>query len=129
MRTEGEPIIHLGGGEPESLAPDEAVQAGIDLLHLTGRHTLVLTPKERAALEEYVRAGGTLLVDAFCGAPTFAASARRELEEVFGELKPLSPNADSLVHSFPHYAVSTWLWGTMGSGFRGSQKGSREGAR
>lgn len=32
MRAEGEPVIHLGGGEPESLAPDEAVRAGIALL-------------------------------------------------------------------------------------------------
>jgi len=32
MRAEGEPIIHLGGGEPESLAPDEAIAAGTDLL-------------------------------------------------------------------------------------------------
>lgn len=32
MRAEGEPVIHLGGGEPKSLAPGEAVQAGIDLL-------------------------------------------------------------------------------------------------
>jgi aspartate aminotransferase len=32
MRAEGEPVIHLGGGEPKSLAPDEAIQAGVDLL-------------------------------------------------------------------------------------------------
>ena len=33
MRAEGEPVIHLGGGEPKSLAPPEALQAGIDLLN------------------------------------------------------------------------------------------------
>ncbi len=32
MRAEGEPVIHLGGGEPKSLAPAEAVAAGIALL-------------------------------------------------------------------------------------------------
>ncbi|PIV80765.1 pyridoxal phosphate-dependent aminotransferase [bacterium CG17_big_fil_post_rev_8_21_14_2_50_64_8] len=32
MRTAGEPVMHLGGGEPESLAPDAAVAAGIDML-------------------------------------------------------------------------------------------------
>lgn len=32
MRAEGEPIIHLGGGEPKSLAPAGALEAGIDLL-------------------------------------------------------------------------------------------------
>jgi hypothetical protein len=67
---------------------------GVDLLHLTGRHELVLTPKERVALVGYVRGGGTLLVDAFCGAPGFAVSARRELEELFGELKPLAAGAE-----------------------------------
>ncbi len=28
MRTEGEPVIHLGGGEPKSLAPETALAAG-----------------------------------------------------------------------------------------------------
>jgi len=32
MRAEGEPIIHLGGGEPVSLAPEAAIEAGVDLL-------------------------------------------------------------------------------------------------
>ncbi len=32
MRAEGEPVIHLGGGEPKSLAPAEALAAGSDLL-------------------------------------------------------------------------------------------------
>ncbi|MDX2473937.1 MAG: pyridoxal phosphate-dependent aminotransferase [Candidatus Krumholzibacteria bacterium] len=33
MRAEGEPVIHLGGGEPESKAPAPALAAGIDLLN------------------------------------------------------------------------------------------------
>ena len=32
MRAEGEPVIHLGGGEPESKAPATALTAGVDLL-------------------------------------------------------------------------------------------------
>ena len=32
MRADGEPVIHLGGGEPKSLAPATAVAAGMDLL-------------------------------------------------------------------------------------------------
>jgi len=32
MRAEGKPVIHLGGGEPKSLAPDTALQAGIEML-------------------------------------------------------------------------------------------------
>ena len=76
--------------------------AGIhDLLHLTGRRALALTKAERAALVGYVRAGGTLLVDAYCGSPTFAASARKELEALFGELKPLSSASGLSLGGFP----------------------------
>ena len=32
MRAEGEPVIHLGGGEPKSLAPRGALEAGIAML-------------------------------------------------------------------------------------------------
>jgi aspartate aminotransferase len=32
MRAAGEPVIHLGGGEPESKAPITAVEAGIEML-------------------------------------------------------------------------------------------------
>ncbi|MCP4292354.1 MAG: pyridoxal phosphate-dependent aminotransferase [bacterium] len=32
MRAAGEPVIHLGGGEPKSKAPDSAIEAGIEML-------------------------------------------------------------------------------------------------
>jgi len=32
LRQEGEPVIHLGGGEPKSKAPREAVATACDLL-------------------------------------------------------------------------------------------------
>ena len=32
MRAAGDPVIHLGGGEPKSLAPDSAIEAGIAML-------------------------------------------------------------------------------------------------
>lgn len=63
---------------------------GLHLLHLTGREPLRLTDAERQALKDYVAGGGTVLVDAYAGAPAFAASARRELAEIFGPLAPLS---------------------------------------
>ncbi len=55
MRAAGEPIIHLGGGEPESLAPPEAITAGIDLLQ-TGkvRYTPAAgTPAMKDAVIQY----------------------------------------------------------------------------
>ena len=62
---------------------------GVQLLHVTGRAGLEFPSEQRGALDEFVRQGGTLLVDAYAGSPAFAASARRELEAVFGELEPL----------------------------------------
>jgi hypothetical protein len=63
---------------------------GVKLLHLTGRTGLKLTDAERAALKKFVESGGTLLVDPHAGSPAFAKAARKELEEVFGPLKPLT---------------------------------------
>ena len=60
------------------------------LLHLTGRHALVLSDAERAALRRFVAGGGTILVDAWGGTTAFAKSARREIEAVFGSLRPLA---------------------------------------
>ena len=62
----------------------------IQLLHLTGRTGLKLTEAERAALKKYVQSGGTLLVDSYAGSPAFTKAARKELEDLFGALKPLS---------------------------------------
>ena len=55
MRAAGDPVVHLGGGEPKSLAPDSAVAAGIDMLK-TGeiRYTPAAgTPAMRDAIIAY----------------------------------------------------------------------------
>jgi hypothetical protein len=62
----------------------------VKLLHLTGRSAVVLTEAERTALKEFVQGGGTLLVDAHAGSTEFARAARKLLEELFGELQPLT---------------------------------------
>ncbi|MCB9551282.1 MAG: DUF4159 domain-containing protein [Myxococcales bacterium] len=67
----------------------------VELLHLTGRRALALTPAEREGLRRFVDAGGTVLVDAWGGSPAFAAAARAELEALFGPLAPLA-DADPL---------------------------------
>jgi hypothetical protein len=77
----------LKESRPVVLSKDDL--AGIRLLHLTGLRELKLTEAERAVLKRYVEGGGTVLVDAFTGAPAFATSARRELEAVFGKLAAL----------------------------------------
>ncbi len=63
---------------------------GVRLLHLTGRTGLTLTDAERAALKKFVEGGGTLLVDSHAGSTAFTKAARKELEALFGPLKPLS---------------------------------------
>jgi hypothetical protein len=62
---------------------------GIHFLHITGRRPLALSREETAALQAFVRAGGTVLVDAFGGGAAFAESARKQLEAGFGALAPL----------------------------------------
>ena len=63
---------------------------GIRLLHLTGRSGLALTETERAALKKFVQGGGTVLVDSYAGSPAFTKAARKEMEDLFGKLQPLS---------------------------------------
>ncbi len=62
---------------------------GVQLIHITGRKKLTLNDAERNALKKFVATGGTVLVDAYAGMPWFAASARAELETIFGKLRPL----------------------------------------
>lgn len=57
LRAEGKPVIHLGGGEPKSAAPDSAVEAGIEMLK-SGmiRYTPASgTPAMKDAIIEYTR--------------------------------------------------------------------------
>jgi hypothetical protein len=85
-------LKHVTGCGLEEVGP---VQLGADkldgirLLHLTGRRRLTLREPERTVLKEFVAGGGTVLVDAYAGAPEFAVSARAELEAIFGRLEPL----------------------------------------
>lgn len=83
---------HVTGTGLEEVAPvdlESAPDAGIGLLHLTGRAAIRLSAGERQRLKEYVEAGGTVLVDAYAGAGAFGRAARSELEAIFGKLTPL----------------------------------------
>lgn len=55
MKAAGEPVVHLGGGEPESLAPPSAVRAGAAMLETGGvRYTPAAgTPAMREAIIRY----------------------------------------------------------------------------
>jgi hypothetical protein len=62
----------------------------VKLLHMTGRNAVTLTDAERTALKEFVQGGGTVLVDSHAGKAEFAKAARKQLEDLFGELQPLA---------------------------------------
>ena len=84
---------HLTGltfkqAEPVVLGKDAL--GDVKLLHLTGRSSVAFTERERFALQAFVQAGGTILVDAHAGQADFARTARKQLEELFGELQPLT---------------------------------------
>jgi len=63
---------------------------GIRLLHVTGRSGATFTEAERTALKKFVEDGGTVLIDPHAGSPAFVKTMRKELEDLFGPLKPLS---------------------------------------
>jgi hypothetical protein len=86
-------VKHLTGrpfkeADPVILGKDSL--EGINLLHLTGRSGLTLTDAEKVALKKFVEGGGTILVDPHAGSPAFAKAAKKELEDLFGALKPLA---------------------------------------
>ncbi len=63
---------------------------GVRLLHVTGRTGLTFTEAERDALKKFVQGGGTVLADPHAGSPAFAKAIRKELEEMFGPMQPLT---------------------------------------
>jgi hypothetical protein len=88
-------VKHITGCDLRELPPvtlGKDALDGVQLLHLTGRGPLQLMNSERVALKRFAESGGTILVDAYAGEPEFAASARRELEAIFGgRLQVLAP--------------------------------------
>jgi hypothetical protein len=87
-------VLHVTGCRLEdtrAIALGRDKLDGVALLHITGRRELKLTPAERRELKRFAESGGTVLVDAYAGSRPFAASARAELEAVFGigKLTPL----------------------------------------
>lgn len=57
LRKEGQPVIHLGGGEPESMVPLSATEAAVETVRTRSiRYTAASgTPEMRQAVVEYTR--------------------------------------------------------------------------
>jgi hypothetical protein len=58
-------------------------QCKIPCLYVSGHEAFDFTPPQREAVQQYVLDGGTLLGDACCGRPEFAASFRAEVRKMF----------------------------------------------
>lgn len=56
---------------------------------MTGEGSFRLTPGERANLKKYVEEGGFLLASAGCSSEDWDKSFRREMQDLFGKLKPI----------------------------------------
>ncbi len=56
---------------------------------MTGEGTFSLTSKERENLKKYVAGGGFLLASAGCSSDTWDKSFRKEMKQIFGEMKPI----------------------------------------
>ena len=78
----------------------------IPVLYISGHEAFEFTPDEREALRKYLFDGGTLLADACCGRPEFAASFRKEIEAVLPNraLEPLQID-HPIYRAFYRYAT------------------------
>lgn len=95
--------------EQVKLAPGKL--AGFKIAHLTGTTKFKLNEDERIQLLEFVRHGGTLVVDAAGGSADFADSAETELKTIFAKdaAKGLAVTlpADSPVFQLPDAQIAT----------------------
>ncbi|MDP6524551.1 MAG: DUF4159 domain-containing protein [Kiritimatiellia bacterium] len=73
----------------------------LDVLSISGAHVLELSDGEKKRLRDYANNGGMILVNAYAGSASFAASARKEIESVFGELEQLDITSDLAIGHFP----------------------------
>ncbi len=69
----------------ETVKPVPGKLAGFKVAHLTGTTKFQFTDEERIQLLEFVRHGGTLIVDATGGSSDFADAAEAELKTIFGK--------------------------------------------
>ena len=84
---------------PTKIARDALLPAGDKgtaprVAHLTGTAAFKLDEPARTALRQFIKAGGTLVIDAAGGSPAFATAAEAEVKAIFpdGKLELLPPD-------------------------------------
>jgi len=94
--------------------PGQGTLAAAHLAHLTGTTAFTLSNAARLELQNFVKQGGTLIVDAAGGSQAFADAAERELQAMFGSYAaaalavPLPPS-HPLFH-LPGHDIRTFLY-------------------
>jgi hypothetical protein len=102
-------IFHNQQGVDLDVADIDLNHAAIDpsyqLASLTGTGAFTLSPAAQEAIQQYVAAEGTLLVDPAGGDSDFAASAEKELAAMFPDAQPQNP---PWFGNLPHVAYRTF---------------------
>jgi hypothetical protein len=93
----------------------EGKLSGVKVAHLTGTSDFKLDEPARKELAAFIKAGGTLIVDAASGSPAFADAAERELDGTFAQAFP--KQALELI-SAKHALYTNWLVGLKDVGYR-----------
>ena len=82
----------------------------IPLLYVSGHDAFEFTDEQRAAIRQYVIDGGTILGDACCGQPAFAAAFRKEVLKMFPDRSFDILEVDHpIYHAFYPYANSHYV--------------------
>jgi hypothetical protein len=122
----------------EPVKPGEGKLAGFKLAHMTGTTAFKLSVPERAELQKFVAAGGSLIIDAAGGSIDFSSAAEIELAAMFpGESKqlgaalgvshPLFGSGDSKMKevAYRNFARKTLTGGLNAPRLRGITIGNR----
>jgi hypothetical protein len=94
--------------------PGQGALAAAHLAHLTGTTDFTFDNSARLELQNFVKQGGTLIVDATGGSRAFADAAERELVATFGSYAasgldtPLP--ATHPLYTFPKHKITTFTY-------------------
>ena len=96
------------GQERHDLTINDGALFNHHMAFMHGQHRFRLTEAERANLRAFVERGGMLLADAVCGSDAFAASFRREMQEIFPDaaLEPIPPDAPIFTAEFGGFNIA-----------------------
>ncbi|MFP4053397.1 MAG: DUF4159 domain-containing protein [Phycisphaerae bacterium] len=99
--------LQLRIGEP--VDPTKVGESGAKIALMTGTGQMKLSSDEKAAIEKFVRGGGTLVVDAAGGNEAFEDSANKQLRELFDDAFSTIP-ASSPLYNPKNVEAGNFRW-------------------